>query len=208
MRDSNLKLAYTRLYKAFRKELDNICVPLIIDELKKIDPIMADGKIVGMVGGFTDYIDCVYVEPEYRGKGLASKAVLNFCKNNFNYGIRLRIINNNIPALNFWNKLFELKNLGGNDVDTLYEIECLKKVSDKGTINNFDRLTQSKESLAKFIVEQTRCISGFEDEECEIPIFAYLAYGATKYAETNGYTTDKHEAIRHTVEWLKQEDVQ
>ena len=63
---------YTDYYKHFRKELDEMCVPLIINELKIIKPIKADDLIVGMVGGFTDYIDCVYVVPKYRYEIFAS----------------------------------------------------------------------------------------------------------------------------------------
>lgn len=120
------KTAYIDLYKAFRKELDEMCIPLIIDELRRIEPIKADGKIVGMVGGFTDYIDCVYVKPEYRRKGLAKQAVLKFVEGNLNYGIRLHIINDNDIAYDFWSKIFELKEIGCNEVDTLYEIVKIK----------------------------------------------------------------------------------
>lgn len=111
------KTAYIDLYKAFRKELDEMCIPLIIDELRRIEPIKADGKIVGMVGGFTDYIDCVYVKPEYRRKGLAKQAVLKFVEGNLNYGIRLHIINDNDIAYKFWSNLFELKEIACNEVD-------------------------------------------------------------------------------------------
>ena len=113
----------TDLYLQFRKELDKLCVPVIVDKvLKSIIPIQYDGKVVGMVGGFTDYIDCLYVLPEYRRKGLAKRAVLDFVKGNLHYGIRLHIINNNEPAKAFWNSIFELKEIGSNEVDTLYEI--------------------------------------------------------------------------------------
>lgn len=122
-----MKESYINFYKDFRKELDNMCVPLIIDELKRIEPIIADGVLVGMVGGFTDYIDCVYVKPEYRRKGLARKAVLKFVEDNLNYGIRLRIINNNDVAYNFWSSIFELREIGRNSVDSLYEIVKVKE---------------------------------------------------------------------------------
>lgn len=122
MSASNGRTEYIRLYKAFREELDEMCIPLIIDDLKVKEPIFADGKFVGMVAGGTDYIDCVYVEPEYRNKGLAKKAVLKFCEGNYKYGIRLHIINNNSAALAFWNKVFKLEKIGENSVDSLYEI--------------------------------------------------------------------------------------
>ena len=113
----------TDLYLQFRQELDKMCVPIIVEQvLKSIIPIQYDGKVVGMIGGFTDYIDCLYVLPEYGHKGLAKRAALDFVKGNLHYGIRLHIINNNEPAKAFWNSLFELKEIGSNEVDTLYEI--------------------------------------------------------------------------------------
>lgn len=118
---------YIKHYRDFRKELDKMCVPLIIGEMKRIEPIKADGKIVGMVGGFTDYIDCVYVKPEYRRRGLARQAVLKFVEGNLDYGIRLHIINNNNVAYDFWSKIFELKKIATNAVDTLYEIVKIKE---------------------------------------------------------------------------------
>ena len=118
---------YIDYYKAFRKELDNMCVPLVINELKRIEPIMTDGLIVGMVGGYTDYIDCVYVVPGYRRQGLAKAAVLKFVEGKLNNGIRLHIINNNTVAKKFWNSIFELEEIGRNYVDTLYEIIKIKE---------------------------------------------------------------------------------
>ena len=121
------KECYIKLYKAFRKELDEMCVPLIIDELKRIEPIVADNKVVGIIVGFTDFIDCIYIVPEYRRRGLARQAVLKFVEGNLDYGIRLRIINNNNVAYDFWSKIFELKKIGTNAVDTLYEIVKIKE---------------------------------------------------------------------------------
>lgn len=121
------KTAYINLYKTFRKELDEMCVPLIIDELRRIEPIRADGKIVGIVAGFTDYIDCVYVKPEYRRKGFARQAVLKFVEGKIDKGIRLNIINNNTVAFNFWCNIFELREIGSDYVDTLYEIVKIKE---------------------------------------------------------------------------------
>ena len=105
-----------------------MCVPLIIDDLPLIQPIMADGQVVGMVGGFADYIDCVYVKPEYRRRGLARNAVLKFVEGNLEYGIRLRIIKNNYGAYDFWNSIFELKDLQAHsNVEDFYEIIKVKE---------------------------------------------------------------------------------
>lgn len=125
------KVLYIGYYKAFRKELDELCVPLVIDDLKRIEPIMTDGKVVGMVGGYTDYVDCVYVKPEYRRKGLARKAVLKFVEGNLNYGIKLHIINNNKVAYDFWSSIFELKEIVRNSVDTLFEIVKVRGIADE-----------------------------------------------------------------------------
>ena len=67
------------------------------------------------------------VKPEYRRKGLARQAVLKFVEGNLNYGIRLHIINNNNVAYDFWSRIFELKEIGANAVDTLYEIVKIKE---------------------------------------------------------------------------------
>lgn len=90
------KNPYIDFYKAFRKELDEMCIPLAVDWLK-IRPILADDKIVSFIGGFPDYIDSLYVLPEYRRRGLARKAEESFIGGDNPRGIRLVIINNNEP---------------------------------------------------------------------------------------------------------------
>lgn len=114
------------MYKDFRKELDEMCVPLIINELEIVQPIFFEDKLVGVVAGNFDYIDCLYVQPEYRRKGLATKAVLKYVEGNLGKGIRLHIINNNSAAYKFWNKIFRLRKIESNAVDTLYEIIRIK----------------------------------------------------------------------------------
>ena len=120
-------MSYIDLYKSFRSELDEMCVPLLINDLRIMHPIIADGKTVGMIGGFTDYIDCLYVIPEYRRRGLARKAVLEYVEGNLNYGIRLHIINNNKVAKKFWHSIFELQKIGSNPIDSMYEIVSIKR---------------------------------------------------------------------------------
>lgn len=122
----NSNRQYVGLYKSFRAELDDMCIPQIINDLRIIHPIIADGKTVGMIGGFIDYIDCLYVLPEYRRRGLARKAALEYVDGNIKYGIRLHIINSNEVAKRFWHSLFELKEMGRNNIDTLYEIVSVK----------------------------------------------------------------------------------
>lgn len=119
------------MYVQFRQELDRMCVPVILDKLnfQKFD-IECDGKVVGIFVASPDYIDCLYVLPEYRRKGLGAKVVTDWVKQYGNYGIRLHIINNNEVALKFWNSLFDLKFIGCNEIDTLYEIVRIKGGAD------------------------------------------------------------------------------
>ena len=114
------------LYKDFRKELDEMCVPLILNELEIVQPIFFEDKLVGVVAGNKDYIDCVYVQPEYRRKRLAKEAVLKFVEGDLSKGIRLHIINNNHIAYEFWHRIFKLRRIEFNAVDTLYEIIGIK----------------------------------------------------------------------------------
>ena len=116
------------LYLKFREELDKICVPVILDNLSCVEYIVYHGKTVGMVGGNLGYIDIVYVLPEYRRKGLAKQAVLKwYNKYKVPYeNTRFYIINNNIPALKFWESIFDLWEIVHNEVDSLYEILGVK----------------------------------------------------------------------------------
>lgn len=113
------------LYAMFRKEIDKYSIPLIVEDLLElVEFISIDGETVGMCGGTSGYIDCLYVLPKHRRQGYAKKLALDW------YGrykrpytpTRLHIVNNNVPALNFWNSVFELKEVDCSAVDTLYEI--------------------------------------------------------------------------------------
>lgn len=116
------------MYTQFRKELDKLCIPLILSEkTMMVQNIMCDGKTVGILCAYPNYIDCVYILPEYRHKGLAKKAVLDWFDRYRHRNVRLHIINNNEPAKAFWNRLFELKEIESNPIDTLYEIEMRKE---------------------------------------------------------------------------------
>lgn len=112
------------MYSKFRQELDKMCIPLILGNVW-IERIYYKDKMVGMLCANEQYIDCVYIEPEYRNKGLAKKKVLEWYEKHKNspFGIKLHIINNNEVAKKFWNSLFELTELDRNRVDTLYEIK-------------------------------------------------------------------------------------
>ncbi len=119
------------LYKAFRKELDDLCVPTIVSQTEmKVEKIVEDGNVVGILCSyeayFGPYIDCIYIKPEYRRRGFATKAVLDFVKKAGGSGVRVAIINNNKSASEFWNNIFNLMRVDGNAVDTLYEIVKIK----------------------------------------------------------------------------------
>ena len=113
---------FIKLYTEFRKELDKMCIPLILDELK-VEPITYNGKTVGMIANTYDYIDCVYIKPRYRRKGLAKKSVERLIKGR---NMRLHIINNNTVAYKFWNDNFYLEKISSNNVDTLYWVRGVK----------------------------------------------------------------------------------
>lgn len=119
-------------YKNFRKELDNICVPEIL-KCVSTTPIYCDKKQVGIfcyaIQPKHIYIDCLYVEPDYRRKGLARKTVLDFYNNTMYGEIRLHIINENKVAYDFWSSIFELEPIESNSVDTLYKI---KEMTERG----------------------------------------------------------------------------
>ena len=114
------------LYLQFRRELDKICVPEIL-KLNQPRLIKENGEVVGLICASPDYIDCIYILPEHRRKGIAKKTLLAHWEDNKNYDMRLHIINNNGPALKFWKSIFKLENIGGNEIDTLYRIRDVSR---------------------------------------------------------------------------------
>lgn len=109
------------LYLKFRQELDKICVP----EILKLIPsklIKEDGEVVGLLCASPDYIDCIYILPEHRRKGIARKTVIDHWNKNKPCEMRLHIIKKNKPALKFWKGIFNLELLGENELDYLYRI--------------------------------------------------------------------------------------
>lgn len=118
------------MYRAFRNELDKICVPDIL-KCEKTRYIICDGQKVGILctrdERGDDYIDCVYILPEYRQKGLAKEAVLDWWKTHKGKNVRLHIINKNKVAYKFWTSLFDLEEIEWNFVDALYRIKGVKQ---------------------------------------------------------------------------------
>ena len=116
-------------YLDFRKEIDNICVPEILKCVSTI-PIYRNKKQIGIfcyaIQPEHVYIDCLYIEPGYRRKGLARKTVVDFYNNTMYEEIRLHIVNKNKVAYDFWNSIFVLEPIESNAVDTLYKVKGLR----------------------------------------------------------------------------------
>lgn len=117
MEDRNLQL-----YRQFRDEIDHYCFPLLKEMAgDNYIEIKYEDKVVGFLIVVCGYVDGLYVEPEYRGKGLAKQAVLNYL-NNGGYINTLHIVNNNDVAKKFWNSILNLEVLDSSPVDTLYRV--------------------------------------------------------------------------------------
>ena len=114
------------MYLSFRRYLDCIC----FENLKRMSgngfiEIKHQNNIVGFLMIIDDYIDAIYVLPEYRRLGLAKKAVLDA----WNNGVRMKtlhIVNGNTIAESFWNSIFNLSLQHANLADSLYYIKGLK----------------------------------------------------------------------------------
>ena len=116
------------LYTRFRKELDQLCIPKILASPNiNVQDIVYKNKVVGIFCVYPNYIDCVYILPEYRRKGLAKKTILEWFSKHRNQSIRLHIINNNEVAKVFWHQLFDLRVIDFNPIDALYEIVNIKE---------------------------------------------------------------------------------
>ena len=118
----------TKIYLKFRAELDRICVPEILKVVESI-PIEFENKAIGLFCvancEYWKYIDCIYIQPEHRRKHIGADFVKHWYEKNKDCEIRLHIINNNKPALEFWSSIFHLQAMDGNDIDTLYRVkEC------------------------------------------------------------------------------------
>lgn len=118
MEDRNLQL-----YKQFREEIDTLCFPLmrIMAGKNNYREIIYEGKVVGFLMVIRGYVDGIYVEPEYRGKGLAKHAVLDYL-NDGGYISTLHIVKTNTVAQKFWNSIFNLEEVDSSPVDTLYRV--------------------------------------------------------------------------------------
>lgn len=123
MEDRNLQL-----YKQFRNEIDTLSFPLMRNMAGKDNyrEIKYDDRVVGFLIVIRGYVNGIYVEPEYRNKGLARQAVLDYL-NEGGFIATLHIINTNTVAKKFWNSIFILEEIDTSPVDTLYRVLGMSK---------------------------------------------------------------------------------
>lgn len=134
--------ALLEMYLAFRKTVDNYCFPLIKEwatKQKGFITLYDDNddkdkrKPVGFLIVIDGYMDGIYVKPDYRRKGIAKKAVMDYLKRG---GVitRLHIIRTNTLALNFWKSIFILEPENDCPVDVLYRV-IRRKEHEQGISN-------------------------------------------------------------------------
>ena len=123
MEDRNLQL-----YKQFRNEIDTLSFPLMRNMAGKDNyrEIKYDDRVVGFLIVIRGYVNGIYVEPEYRNKGLARQSVLDYL-NEGGFIATLHIINTNTAAKKFWNSIFILEEIDTSPVDTLYRVLGMSK---------------------------------------------------------------------------------
>lgn len=112
------------MYKKFRAEIDEMAIPLLLDTLKVIR--ITDGEAeIGLLCMENDYIDCLYILPEYRRQGRGKRAIGEYIKK---YGMpkTLHIVNSNTTALAFWDSIFKLVPIEVTPTDTFYRILGIK----------------------------------------------------------------------------------
>lgn len=117
-----------RMYHAFRNHIDELAFETIkTDHTADYVPIEYDGKEVGfmLVIKHNGYVEAIWVDPEYRGKGLGHKAVRDYIANGGFIG-RLVVLRNNPRALKFWKSLFTLAKVTSSVSDVLYACGELK----------------------------------------------------------------------------------
>ena len=116
------------MYHAFRHVVDSYAFPIMKrwgESSGTYRHIMYHGRPVGFLLVIDNYIDAIYVRPDYRRKGLAKKAVLDYIREG-NHVYRLHIVKTNEPAMKFWNSVFFLREIERNECDVLFFIEGIK----------------------------------------------------------------------------------
>lgn len=111
------------LYRQFRRTIDEYVFPMILkSEEDDYVPIECDGKQVGFLIVCDDgYVDAIYVLPEYRRRGLARKAVLDYMDAGHEID-RMHIVHTNETASKFWNSIFELDGGDSSYIDRMYYV--------------------------------------------------------------------------------------
>lgn len=112
------------LYRQFRRTIDEYVFPLILKNSEENDyvPIECNGKQVGfLIVCDEGYVDAIYVLPEYRRRGLARKAVLDYMDAGHEID-QMHIVQTNETALKFWNSIFELDGGDSSYIDRMYYV--------------------------------------------------------------------------------------
>lgn len=118
------------LYFAFRHEIDQNVFPLAVKESHKENSTMRllktkqkDGSIVtaGFLFVRCGYVDSIYVIPKYRRQGIATKAIRDFLNEGGTIKA-LTIVKGNIEAITFWNSVFKLSFINGDDVESNFSV--------------------------------------------------------------------------------------
>lgn len=118
--DGDQPMTTTDLYLSFRQELDEMWVPVVLKRLD-VKEIKDGNETVGILCTDGVYIDCLYIVPSHRRKGLGKKAVLEWLKENKPRTVSLHIIKNNKTALKFWENFFTLTPFAESETDILYK---------------------------------------------------------------------------------------
>lgn len=121
----SIELTDGEMYVKFRTEIDSMYAPKIMELCEVVRIEDEENKTIGMMCINDKYIDCLYILPNHRRKGYGKRAVIKYIKEKGMLN-DLHILNTNIPALNFWNSIFDLKAESINDIDTYYKIAGMK----------------------------------------------------------------------------------
>lgn len=110
------------LYLKFRRELDLIEFESL-KQMVDVKRITYCRKQVGFLIVRDDgFIEGIYVKPNYRRRGLATKAVRDYLKSGKYKVYRVGILDDNSAAHNFWNKLFFLNPIEDYGTYKVYSI--------------------------------------------------------------------------------------
>src|SRR5574344_621012 len=113
------------MYLKFRNHIDRLFFPKYSEECITIGAYEGE-KEIGFMCAINGYIEGIWIEPEYRRKGKAKQMVFDYISR-YDMPNRLHILNNNEPAIKFWNSIFELREIEITNIDTLYYIARLKE---------------------------------------------------------------------------------